>query len=59
MQKKNRCPKKLKNTLKSSNFFYLNIRGLKSKIESLKGNIIEEKPEVIGLVETMLDGKIK
>ena len=28
-------------------------------MESLKEIIIEEKPEVIGLVETMLDGKDK
>ena len=49
----------MKNTLKSCTFYYLNIRGLKSKIESLKEIIIEEKPEVIGLVETMLDGKDK
>ena len=49
----------MKNTLKSCKFYYLNIRGLKSKIESLKEIIIEEKPEVIGLVETMLDGKDK
>ena len=49
----------MKNTLKSCKFYYLNIRGLKSKIESLKEIIIEEKPEVIGLVETMLDGKYK
>ena len=34
--KKNRRSKKLKNTLKSCKFYYLNIRGLKSKIESLK-----------------------
>ena len=45
--------------MKSCKFYYLNIRGLKSKIESLKEIIIEEKPEVIGLVETMLDGKDK
>ena len=51
--KKNRHSKKLKNTLKSCKLYYLNIRGLKSKIESLKEIIIEEKPEVIGLVETM------
>ena len=49
----------MKNTLKSCKFYYLNIRGLKSKLESLKEIIIEEKPEVIGLVETMLDGKDK
>ena len=48
----------MKNTLKSCKFYYLNIRGLKSKIESLKEIIIEEKPEVIELVETMLDGKV-
>ena len=41
--------------MKSCKFYYLNIRGLKS----LKEIIIEEKPEVIGLVETMLDGKDK
>ena len=49
----------MKNTFKSCKFYYLNIRGLKSKVESLKEIIIEEKPEVIGLVETMLDGKDK
>ena len=43
--------------LKSCKFYYLNIRGLKSKIESLKEIIIQEKPEVIGIVETMLDAK--
>ena len=57
--KENKHSKKLKNTLKSYKFYYLNIRGLKSKIESLKEIIIEEKPEVIGLVETMLDGNDK
>ena len=31
------------------------MRSLKSKIESLKEIIIEEKPDVIGIVETMLD----
>ena len=45
--------------MKLCKFYYLNIRGLKSKIDSLKEIIIEEKPEVIGLVETMLDGKDK
>ena len=39
--------------------YYLNIRGLKSKIESRKEIIIEEKPEVICIVETMLDAKDK
>ena len=58
-QKKNRRSKKLNNTFKSCKYFYLNIGGFKSKIESLKEIIIEEKPEVIGLVETMLDGKDK
>ena len=43
--------------LKSCKFYYLNIRGLKSNIESPKEIIIEEKPEVIGMVETMLDAK--
>ena len=45
--KKNRRSKKMKNTLKSCKFYYLNIRGLKSKIESLKEISIEEKPKVI------------
>ena len=43
--------------MKSCKFYYLSIRGLKSKIESQKNKIIEEKPEVIGIVETMLDAK--
>ena len=45
--------------MKSCKFYYLNIRGLKSKIESLKEIIIVENPEVRGIVETMLDGKHK
>ena len=40
--KNNRRSKKLKNTLKSCKFYYLNIRGLKSKIESLKDNYRRE-----------------
>ena len=43
--------------MKSCQFYYLNISGLKSKIESLKEIIIEEKPKVI--VETMLNAKDK
>ena len=47
----------------SSSFFFiiinyflsLFIRGLKAKIESLKEIIIDEHPEIVGLVETMLN----
>ena len=45
--------------MKSCKIYYLNIRGLKSKIESLKEIIIEGKPEVMVIVETMLDEKDK
>ena len=34
---------------------YINIRGLKSKVESLKEILLDENPEIVGLTETMLD----
>ena len=49
----------MKNKSKSCKFYYIHIRGLKLKIESPKEIIIEEKLEVIGIVETMLDAKDK
>ena len=36
-------------------FLFLFIRGLKAKIELLKEMIIDEHPEIVGLVETMLN----
>ena len=39
--------------------YYVNIRGIKSKAENLKSIIEEEKPYIIGIVETMLGEKEK
>ena len=36
---------------------YMNIRGLKSKLGSLCEVMKEEQPEILGIVETMLDDK--
>ena len=35
--------------------YYVNIRGIKSKLESLRNIVEEEKPDIIGIAETMLD----
>ena len=38
--------------LRYMTIYYINIRGIKSKIESLRQTIQEIKPDVIGIVET-------
>ena len=43
--------------LKDMKVYYVNIRGIKSKINSLNDIIAEQKPDVLGIVETMLDEK--
>ena len=35
--------------------YYFNIRGIKSKMESLESILDERKPDIVGIVETMLD----
>ena len=50
-----RCSKRIRNSFKNLKLLYVNIRGLKSKTDSL-ANIIEEvDPSIICLVETHLD----
>ena len=44
----------MRNEMKNASIMYLNIRGLKSKLESLKEIIDEQKPDIIALVETLL-----
>ena len=51
---KTRRSKKMRNKMKNVSIMYLNIRGLKSKLESLKEIIDEQKPDIITLVETLL-----
>ena len=41
--------------MKDIKIFYLNVRGLKSKLKSLHEIIEDLCPDVIALVETMLD----
>ena len=50
-----RRSKKTSNKLRQCKVLYLNIRGLKSKMASLKKILINEQPEIVGLTETMLD----
>ena len=52
VRRKNTINRKLNNNFKA---YYSNLRGIKSKIETLKSIIEERKPDVIGIVETMLD----
>ena len=44
----------MRNKMKNVSIMYLNVRGLKSKLESLKEIIDEQKPDIIALVETLL-----
>ena len=46
---KTRRSKKMRNKMKNVSIMYLNIRGLKSKLESLKEIIDEQKPDIIVL----------
>ena len=50
-----RRSKKTSNKLRQCKVLYLNIRGFKSKMASLKEILIDEQPEIVGLTETMLD----
>ena len=53
-KKKTRRTKKIKNKLKMFRIVYSNIRGLKSKIDSLSEIIEDLKPAVVAVVETHL-----
>ena len=46
--------KKDKNALTNFKVFYQNVRGLKSKVDSLMGTITDYQPMLICLVETKL-----
>ena len=53
-RKKRRRGKPIKNKLKKFKVYYHNIRGIKSKLKSLKEIIEDEKPAVICITETHL-----
>ena len=57
INKKNRRPKRIRRVLKQLKIMYSNVRGIKSKINSLAGNIDEVNPSILCLVETHLDKK--
>ena len=48
---------KIRNKLKNMKIMYHNIRGLKSKLDSLCEIVEEEKPDIVAIIETMLDNK--
>ena len=52
--KKTRRSKKIKNALTNSKVFYQNIRGLKSKVDSIMETFSDYQPMLIYLVETHL-----
>lgn len=53
--KKTRRRKTNEKTLQQMKIYYINIRGIKSKVESLKEIIEEKKPDLIAIVETHLE----
>ena len=54
IKKKIRRPKKIKNTLRKFKIYYQNVRGLKSKVDSLDETIEGYEPTLICLVEIHL-----
>ena len=54
MKKKTRQSKKVKNALTNFKVFYQNVRGLKSKVDSIMETISDYQPILICLVETNL-----
>ena len=57
-KKKTRRGKSINKKLRDNlDIYYINIRGIKSKIESLESILDERKPDIVGIVETMLDSK--
>ncbi len=53
--KRIRRSKKIKNKFERCTIMYTNIRELKSKLGSVEEILLEEKPEILGMVETMVD----
>ena len=58
-KKKTRRSKKIKNALTNFKVFYQNIRGLKSKVDSIMETISDYQPILICLVETHLQKEEK
>ena len=56
-RKRKKGNKKIRNKMRKFKVLYMNIRGLKSKLGSLCEVVKEEQPEILGIVETMLDDK--
>ena len=54
-RKVRRGGKRIKNKLKNFKILYSNLRGFKSKTESIKNIIEEEKPTMIALAETLIE----
>ena len=54
-RKKVRRSKKIKNELKQFKIIYQNIRGMKSKVDSLTELVEDQKPTIVCLVETHLE----
>ena len=54
-QKRNRRPKQIRRELWQMKLMYTNIRGIKSKIDSLSVILDEVKPTIALIVETHLD----
>ena len=53
--KKTRRSKRIRNSLKNLTILYVNIRGLKSKLDSLENIITEVDPSIMCPVETHLE----
>lgn len=49
--------RKYKKIRDNSDIYYVNIRGIKSKMESLDSVLEERKPDIVGIAETMLDNQ--
>ena len=59
MHRNVRRSKKIKNKIKKFKVYYNNIRGIKSKIKSIKEIIENDQPTLIGIVETHLNQEDK
>ena len=53
-RKKTRRSKTNQNTFKNMSIYYINIRGVKSKINSLREIVEEQNPHIISINETLL-----
>ena len=53
-RKRVRRSKRIKNALKNFKIYYQNVRGLKSKLDSLQGMIDDYQPALVCIVETYM-----